>query len=69
MNIYERMEEIIRESEVAENRRILYGFTFDYDGLIDQHYWKLDTGMEDFNFYTMEELEEFVNTNWIKEGE
>ena len=31
--------------------------------------WKLDSGMEDFIFYTMEELEEFVNANWMKEGE
>ena len=39
------------------------------NGLIDEYCWKLDSGMEDFIFYTMEELEEFVNANWMKEGE
>ena len=69
MNIYERMEEIIRDGEISTKGKVLYGFTFDYDGLIDERYWKLDSGMEDFIFYTMEELKEFVNANWIKEGE
>ena len=69
MNIYERMEEIIRNGEASKKGRLLYGFIFDYDGLIDEYCWKLDSGMEDFIFYTMEELEEFVNANWIKEGE
>ena len=40
MNIYERMEEIIRDGEISTKGKVLYGFTFDYDGLIDEHYWK-----------------------------
>ena len=32
MNIYERMEEIIRDGEATKKGRLLYGFTFDYDG-------------------------------------
>ena len=69
MNIYERMEEIIRDGEISIKGEVLYRFFFDYDGLIDEYCWKLDSGMEDFIFYTMEELKEFVNANWIKEGE
>ena len=69
MNIYERMEEIIRDGEISTKGKVLYGFTFDYDGLIDEHYWKLDSGVEDFIFFTMEELKKYINTNWIKEGE
>ena len=63
MNIYERMEEIIRDGEISTKGKVLYGFTFDYDGLIDERYWKLDSGMEDFIFYTMEELKEFHSDN------
>ena len=50
MNIYERMEEIIRNGEASKKGRLLYGFIFDYDGLIDEYCWKLDSGMEDFIF-------------------
>ena len=69
MNIYERMEEIIRDGEISIKGEVLYRFFFDWNGFEDYYYWKLDKGLETEEFYTMEELKEYINTNWIKEGE
>ena len=42
MNIYERMEEIIRDGEISIKGEVLYRFFFDYDGIGDYYYWKID---------------------------
>ena len=65
MNIYERMEEIIRDGEISTKGKVLYGFTFDYDGLIDGDILSViyecnNCGESTENFEYIEEIADWI---------